>query len=117
MWNLIGVAVTAVTAQAALFWATRNGTHEQRASGGTGGGPPGAGSFDEVYQGRRIRGSYAAGSWDVTVDGRPLHLMRRADGSYLSMIDHYESHPTPLLATRRAVDELGRTQQLRGTTA
>ncbi|MFE6805920.1 tyrosinase family oxidase copper chaperone [Streptomyces sp. NPDC057681] len=83
--------------------------------------------FEETYRGRHIRGTQGQGSmmrahigqrsgqdpgqrsgrWDVTVDGRPLHLMRRADGSYLSMVDHYQSYPTPLAAVRGAVDELG----------
>ncbi|MGW3667720.1 tyrosinase cofactor [Streptomyces sp. NPDC005141] len=79
-------------------------------------------SFDEVYRGRRILGSksgsdgtaaFFGGEWQVTVDGRPLHLMRRADGSYLSMVDHYESYPTPLAATRAAVDELSPAERLR----
>ncbi|MFF1449447.1 tyrosinase cofactor [Streptomyces sp. NPDC058274] len=82
--------------------------------------------FDETYRGRRIRGTwtgsagraaYGGGQWSVTVDGQPLHLMRRADGTYLSMVDHYESYPTPLAAARAAVDELGPSQQLRGTAA
>ncbi|MFJ9146749.1 tyrosinase cofactor [Streptomyces sp. NPDC102270] len=83
--------------------------------------------FDEIHRGRRIRGLRmpAAGRpadavpWQVTVDGRPLHLMRRADGSWLSMVDHYRSYPTPLEAARAAVDELGPGQRLRdlGTTA
>ncbi|MGW5864481.1 tyrosinase cofactor [Streptomyces sp. NPDC055239] len=117
MRGLIAVAVTAVTAQGALLWSTRHTAHD-RPSDDLG---EGASDFDEMYEGRRIRGSRAAAggrhagsSWDITVDGRPLHLMRRADGGYLSMIDHYESYPTPLIATRRAVDELGRGQQLRG---
>jgi hypothetical protein len=76
-------------------------------------------AFDEIYRGRRIRGTRSAGgravgagTWHVTVDGRPLHLMRRADGSWLSMIDHYRSYPTPLEAARGAVDELGPGQLL-----
>ncbi|MFE7902790.1 tyrosinase family oxidase copper chaperone [Streptomyces sp. NPDC057424] len=82
------------------------------------------GMFEEIYRGRRIRGvpvpapsqeQAAVGdvAWHVTVDGRPLHLMRRADGSWLSMVDHYRSYPTPLAATRAAVDELGPGQRLR----
>ncbi|NDZ79889.1 tyrosinase co-factor protein [Streptomyces sp. SID10853] len=63
--------------------------------------------FDEMYRGRHIRGGTAGDSTEVTVDGRPLHIMRRADGSYLSMVDHYESYPTPLAVARGAVDELG----------
>ncbi|MEU0678944.1 MULTISPECIES: tyrosinase family oxidase copper chaperone [Streptomyces] len=77
--------------------------------------------FGETYRGRRIVGSRslnAAGSttaslsWHVTVDGDPLHLMRRADGSWMTMIDHYQSYPTPLAAARAAVDELGPTTKL-----
>ncbi|WP_309097814.1 tyrosinase family oxidase copper chaperone [Streptomyces sp.] len=81
----------------------------------------GDGKFEEVYRGRRIRGvpvpspEQAATDveWHVTVDGRPLHLMRRADGSWLSLVDHYRSYPTPLAATRAAVDELGPGRHLR----
>ncbi|AXL88715.1 tyrosinase [Streptomyces sp. CB09001] len=79
-------------------------------------------AFDETYRGRRIRGirsaagrAVGAGTWQVTVDGRPLHLMRRADGSWLSMVDHYRSYPTPLDAARGAVDELGPGEHLRDT--
>ncbi|MFG2571290.1 tyrosinase family oxidase copper chaperone [Streptomyces sp. NPDC048481] len=84
------------------------------------GGPPDS-SFDETYRGRRIHGvlrsaggAAAAGArWDVTVDGRPLHLMRRADGTWLSMVDHYRSYATPLEAVRAAVDGLGPGERLR----
>ncbi|MFE9449296.1 tyrosinase cofactor [Streptomyces sp. NPDC006739] len=76
--------------------------------------------FDETYRGRHIRGIEVpraqralGGGWQVTVDGRPLHLMRRADGSWLSMVDHYRSYPTPLAAARGAVDELGPDEELR----
>ncbi|GHD99125.1 tyrosinase family oxidase copper chaperone [Streptomyces alanosinicus] len=82
-----------------------------------------ANAFDETYRGRRIRGvevraaHRAVGGgggalWEVTIDGRRLHLMRRADGSWLSMVDHYRSYPTPLAAARAAVDELGPDEQL-----
>src|SRR5437879_12504163 len=39
--------------------------------------------------------------------------MRRADGTWLTMVDHYSSYRTPLEATRAAVDELGPGQGLR----
>ncbi|MFL6000711.1 MAG: tyrosinase family oxidase copper chaperone [Streptomyces sp.] len=79
--------------------------------------------FDETYRGRRIRGirgsvaagALGAGEWHVTVDGRRLHLMRRADGTWLSMVDHYRSYATALDATRAAVDELGPGRQLKET--
>ncbi|MEU6536501.1 tyrosinase family oxidase copper chaperone [Streptomyces sp. NPDC047000] len=79
-------------------------------------------AFAETYRGRRIKGvrtpagrtaETVAEEWQVTVDGRPLHLMRRADGSWLSMIDHYRSYPTPLAAARAAVDEMGPRERLR----
>ncbi|MEU9999783.1 tyrosinase family oxidase copper chaperone [Streptomyces sp. NPDC050848] len=64
--------------------------------------------FDEMYRGRHIRGLVGpSGEPLVLVDGRPLHVMRRADGGFLTPIDHYESHATPLAATRAAVDESG----------
>ncbi|MFD8062110.1 tyrosinase family oxidase copper chaperone [Streptomyces cyaneofuscatus] len=80
--------------------------------------------FAEMYRGREIRGSVTvlvpageagggAGAHDtepvteIRIDGRPLHVMRRADGTYLSDVTHYESFPTLREAARAAVDELG----------
>ncbi|MEU8707827.1 tyrosinase family oxidase copper chaperone [Streptomyces sp. NPDC048565] len=90
---------------------------------------PGPERFSEQYKGREIKGtatatvpagaqSYAghAGAaaaehgTDVTIDGRTLHVMRRADGSYLSTVNHYESFPTLRETARAAVDELGTSQ-------
>ncbi|MEU1013543.1 tyrosinase family oxidase copper chaperone [Streptomyces sp. NPDC005890] len=84
-------------------------------------GGPGGSSFDETYRGRSLRGALvpaaareeAGGEWRITIDGIPLHLMRRADGTWLSMVDHYTSYRTPLEATRAAVDEIGPGRQLR----
>ena len=93
-------------------------------------GPPtgAAASADEVYRGRHIQvrvAEVAAGtaaevssaarqspapSLDIRIDGRPLHVMRRADGGYLSVVNHYESFPTPVEAARAAVDDLGDAQ-------
>lgn len=83
--------------------------------------------FAEMYRGREIRGTATAivpaGASDddrvavtvepvteIRVDGRPLHVMRRADGTYLSDVRHYESYPTLLETARAAVDELGNAQ-------
>ncbi|WP_055618003.1 tyrosinase family oxidase copper chaperone [Streptomyces phaeochromogenes] len=128
---LRGLLVAAVTAALAPLVAA------SRPSGPSSAEPPASGEqagseaeFDEMYRGRRIRGSKdatgveaavagaaPAGQWLVSVDDRPLHLMRRADGGYLTMVDHYQSYPTPLAAARGAVDELGGTLRLRAAAA
>lgn len=66
-------------------------------------------AFDEVYQGRRIRGRSTGGhhgDYLVTVDGVELHLMRNSDGTWISVVSHYAPVPTPRAAARAAVDEL-----------
>jgi Tyrosinase co-factor MelC1 len=70
-------------------------------------GPP---LFDERYRGRRVQGfGPARGQGPVTVliDGRPLGLMRRVDGSWISPADHFQPYPTPLATARGAVDAIG----------
>lgn len=67
--------------------------------------------FDEVYQGRRIKG-WAIANGDnpgneASVDGDPLHVMRNGDGTYTTSVNHYESFGSLRDATRRAVDTLG----------
>ncbi|MFI9104114.1 tyrosinase family oxidase copper chaperone [Streptomyces fildesensis] len=76
-----------------------------------------AGAFDEVYRGRRIQG-VPTGTADtattegspvvILIDGRQLHVMRRADGSYLSVANHYQPYATPLDTARGAVDVIGK---------
>ncbi|MEU0027287.1 tyrosinase cofactor [Streptomyces sp. NPDC006335] len=66
-------------------------------------------SFDEVYKGRRIQGRSTGGhhgGYRVTVDGAELHMMRNADGTWISVVSHYDPVPTPRAAARAAVDEL-----------
>ncbi|MCX5380741.1 tyrosinase family oxidase copper chaperone [Streptomyces sp. NBC_00091] len=63
---------------------------------------------EETYRGRHISVDPAGAA--VRIDGRPLHVMRRADGSYLSGINHFQSYGTPLELARAAVDELGTNQ-------
>ncbi|MFE7837097.1 tyrosinase cofactor [Streptomyces sp. NPDC057474] len=74
------------------------------------GGPD---AFDEVYRGRRIQGHATDGGghhhgagYAVFVDGAELHVMRNADGSWISVVSHYSPVPTPRAAARAAVDEL-----------
>ncbi|KUO15064.1 apotyrosinase chaperone MelC1 [Streptomyces dysideae] len=71
-------------------------------------------AFDEVYKGRLIQGRPAArgghhhhgAGYAVFVDGVELHVMRNADGSWISVVSHYEPVATPRAAARAAVDEL-----------
>ncbi|MET9449927.1 apotyrosinase chaperone MelC1 [Streptomyces cinerochromogenes] len=72
-------------------------------------------SFDEVYKGRRIQGRPASGGghhhehgggYAVFIDGVQLHVMQNADGSWISVVSHYDPVPTPRAAARAAVDEL-----------
>ncbi|MEU9876967.1 tyrosinase family oxidase copper chaperone [Streptomyces phaeochromogenes] len=142
---LRGLLVAAVTAALAPLVAASRPSRPSSAEPPVSGEPAGRGAefetepesafaseFDEMYRGRRIRGvkdaadvraaagaagTAPAGQWLVTVDDRPLHLMRRADGGYLTMVDHYQSYPTPLAAARGAVDELGGTLRLRAAAA
>ncbi|MEU9303781.1 tyrosinase family oxidase copper chaperone [Streptomyces sp. NPDC048269] len=75
------------------------------------------GPVDEVYQGRRIRiaagtggghhgGHHSPGLPTVRIDGRELHAMRNADGSWISVVNHYESFADPASLARAAVREL-----------
>lgn len=78
-------------------------------------------SFDEVYLGRHIKGGAAAhgghhgshggheghgGGYTVTIDDAELHVMRNADGTWISVITHYDPVATPRAAARAAVREL-----------
>lgn len=77
---------------------------------------PAPASFDEVYQGRRIKGGpshggdhhggHHGGGYSVTIDGREPHVMRNADGTWISVINHYEPVATPRALARAAVREL-----------
>lgn len=72
-------------------------------------------SFDEVYLGRRIQGgpshsgghhAHHADGWTVRIDGQELHVMRNADGTWISVVNHYEPQATPRALARAAVLEL-----------
>ncbi|MFE1176188.1 tyrosinase cofactor [Streptomyces sp. NPDC058773] len=85
--------------------------------------------FDEVYQGRHIEGwpadddgspsgghkshhtGRAAGPHEgmgfvVRIDNDDLHVMRNADGTWISLVNHYETFTTPRALARAAVREL-----------
>jgi hypothetical protein len=73
--------------------------------------------FDEIYRDRRIQGFRTASESgvDLYIDGRPLHVMRRVDGSWISMANHFQPFPTPLATARGAVDVIGRAPLTDGT--
>ncbi|MFI8306834.1 tyrosinase family oxidase copper chaperone [Streptomyces sp. NPDC085927] len=111
-----GALAGALAPVLAAFRSPRPGPAETDPSGDT----AFAFAFERTYRGRRIRGMWTPGRtaaedgrWHVTVDGRPLPLMRRADGGWLSTVDHYCSYRTPLEAARAAVDALGPGERLR----
>jgi hypothetical protein len=104
---LTAAATLAATASAAALAVPR--------ASAAGPGHPVDEAFDEVYKGRRIQGRPAAagehrhehgGGYAVFVDGVQLHVMRNADGSWISVVSHYAPVPTPRAAARAAVDEL-----------
>ena len=72
--------------------------------------------YEETYRDRRIRiedHSEHPGhghGFEVFIDDRALHVMRRADGGFLSVACHYESFTDPKRVARAAVDALGRSQ-------
>jgi hypothetical protein len=84
---------------------------EQDAKSGASDLDPLAGTplFDEFYRDRHLQGFTSTGPSGVLllVDGRPLELMRRVDGSFISMADHFQPYPTALATARAAVDVIG----------
>ncbi|GAB1641890.1 tyrosinase family oxidase copper chaperone [Krasilnikovia sp. MM14-A1259] len=81
--------------------------------------------FAEVYKGRRIEATAAAGAApraarslaaapapteaaapNVLIDGVPLHVMVNADGTYTSVVNHYQTFRSLREVSRAAVDEL-----------
>ncbi|MFD0042362.1 apotyrosinase chaperone MelC1 [Streptomyces anulatus] len=89
---------------------------EGSAPGGTGA----PGSFDEVFEGRRIQGTPAGARTDahahaghaghagyrVLIDGRELPVMQHGKSGWSSTINHYERFATPIEAARTAVISL-----------
>ncbi|MFJ9517935.1 tyrosinase cofactor [Kitasatospora sp. NPDC101801] len=82
---------------------------------------PGASdTFDEVFHGRRIQGRPVADGgghhhgttgaggtgYAVHIDGEELHMMRNADGTWISVVNHYQTFPTPRALARAAVTDL-----------
>ncbi|MFH8841739.1 tyrosinase cofactor [Streptomyces sp. NPDC017868] len=107
----LGVAAGAAGAAAGLALAGQAAAAPRAAAT-----PAAPDSFDEVYQGRRIKGGpshsgghhggHHGGGYSVTIDGEELHVMQNADGTWISVINHYEPVATPKAVARAAVREL-----------
>ena len=66
----------------------------------------------EEYKGRQLLISQSRlgdGTRELTIliDGQPLHVMPNADGTYTSIVNHYQSFTTGRDLARAAVDDLG----------
>ncbi|MGW7299037.1 apotyrosinase chaperone MelC1 [Streptomyces sp. NPDC054829] len=116
-------ALTAAAALAAASGTAALTAPSAQAAGRATGAPQHAGhhteptpaAFDEVYKGRRIQGRVRSGGghhhdhgggYGVYIDDVELHVMRNADGSWISVVSHYDPVATPRAAARAAVDEL-----------
>lgn len=112
--SVLVVAGTALAGQTAVTTAnaTPRSPHASRAAD-----VPTA--FDETYLGRHIEGWPAEGGhgghggdghglveFVVRIDNDDLHVMQNADSTWISVIDHYETHPTPRDVARAAVRDL-----------
>ncbi|GAA1269366.1 tyrosinase cofactor [Kitasatospora nipponensis] len=110
------VALTAATASVALSLSRPTATRSSAA------GPQASDTFDEVFQGRRIQGRplptgsatghsatghhHGGAGYLVRIDDQELHLMRNADGTWISVINHYQTFSTPRALARAAVHGL-----------
>ncbi|MFF3457099.1 tyrosinase cofactor [Streptomyces sp. NPDC002730] len=114
----LGAAATALAGLAVADLATTVLSHPAAAAPNASDPAP----FDEVYQGRRIQGGPSHGGghhgnghhgnghhgagYAVRIDGDELHVMRNADGTWISVVNHYETFATPRAVARAAVVEL-----------
>ncbi|MGW0699652.1 apotyrosinase chaperone MelC1 [Streptomyces sp. NPDC002867] len=99
---------TAIVHQEGSDRATGRGEGGASRTGSTAGEP-----FDETYRGRHIQGwptdhghHGTGGGYRVLIDGAELHVMQNGDGTWVSLIDHYEVFATPRALARSAVDNL-----------
>jgi Tyrosinase co-factor MelC1 len=108
-----GAALAAPSALAATRTATAGATDHSGHGDHAGHGAPEP--FDEVYQGRRIvgkpaepgsHGAHHGGGYSVFIDGKELHVMQNGDGTWISVVNHYEPLATPRASARAAVEKL-----------
>ncbi|RSS78272.1 tyrosinase family oxidase copper chaperone [Streptomyces sp. WAC06614] len=122
----LGIAAGAATALGVTAAVIRSSATSAPEPGASAKGPAPTGSvpalpdvsaLDEVYQGSRIQIVPAAGGGHhdghhlpslptIRIDGKELHLMPNADGTWISVVNHYETFPDPVSAARAAVRDL-----------
>ncbi|MCW7983979.1 tyrosinase co-factor [Streptomyces sp. SID8375] len=126
---LTGAVLTGPAAYADTAAARPADGHGTSAGHGPSGGHQMPEPFDEMYQGRHIEGwpaddggsqngghgghhaGRAAGPHEgmdfvVRIDNDDLHVMRNADGTWISLVNHYETFTTPRALARAGVREL-----------
>lgn len=81
--------------------APENGSHAGRASEASHGGH---GSRAHPRSGHA--GPHDGMDFVVRIDNDDLHVMRNADGTWISLVNHYETFTTPRALARAAVREL-----------
>ncbi|MEV0413523.1 tyrosinase family oxidase copper chaperone [Streptomyces sp. NPDC050448] len=112
-------ALTAAGVTAAVIHATSTSSPGGDPKGGEAASSPGpmpTSTVDEVFEGRRIQisfdaanhqgGHHSPGLPTVRIDGNELHVMRNADGSWVSVVNHYQTFPDPVAVVRAAVRDL-----------
>ncbi|BDM74407.1 hypothetical protein HEK616_78940 (plasmid) [Streptomyces nigrescens] len=128
--SLAGVVLAAPVAHADRAVARSAGHGHPGAGGHHSDGHAMPEPFDEIYQGRHIQGWPAdqgdahgsrgdhgrraqrlAGPHDgmdfvVRIDNDDLHVMQNVDGTWISLVNHYEKFSTPHTLARAAVREL-----------
>lgn len=130
--SFAGAVLAAPVASADRAVARSAGHAHPTAGGHNDSGPdmPEPEPFDEMYQGRHIQG-WPAGEGDahggqarhgrraqrladphegmdfvVRIDNDDLHVMQNAEGTWISLVNHYEKFSTPHTLARAAVREL-----------
>jgi hypothetical protein len=97
----IAAGVTLTGAAGAVMVSADGPPGEEQAAGSAA-----AAAHTEKYRGRTIEVTSHDGAEAVRIDGQELHLMKLGDGAYLSSMCHYGLAASPLIAARRAVEEL-----------
>ncbi|MET9518047.1 tyrosinase cofactor [Streptomyces sp. NPDC002994] len=111
---LAGLALTGFARRAEPSDAPAAGHRNREAHSPEGSGhiPTQPKAFDESFKGRHIQGApshhggHHGAGYSVRIDGEELHVMQNADGTWISVVNHYETFASPRAVARAAVVEL-----------